>query len=84
MADPTYTVFIRVPMPRGDFVDPAQVSSSGSLPVVMRQPEMMVVVLTIDRTRSTGTPTRTNHCGKFYRELPKQKLIVRTCPFSGV
>ncbi|KAH6885379.1 hypothetical protein B0T10DRAFT_492588 [Thelonectria olida] len=26
MADPTYTVFIRVPMPRGDFVDPAQVN----------------------------------------------------------
>ncbi|KAH7126290.1 hypothetical protein B0J13DRAFT_565198 [Dactylonectria estremocensis] len=26
MADPTYTVFIRVPMPRGDFVDPPPVN----------------------------------------------------------
>ncbi|KAF5018766.1 hypothetical protein F66182_9251 [Fusarium sp. NRRL 66182] len=26
MAEPTYTVFVRVPMPRGDFVDPPQVN----------------------------------------------------------
>ncbi|PTD01766.1 hypothetical protein FCULG_00010373 [Fusarium culmorum] len=26
MAEPTYTVFVRVPMPRGDFVDPPPVN----------------------------------------------------------
>lgn len=27
MAEPEYTVFVRVPAPRGDFVDPPQVST---------------------------------------------------------
>ena len=27
MDEPTYTVFVRVPIPRGDFVDPPPVSS---------------------------------------------------------
>jgi hypothetical protein len=28
MAEPTYTVFVRVPIPRGDFVDPPPVRNS--------------------------------------------------------
>ena len=35
-ADPKYTVFIRVPIPRGDFVDPPPVSGTLILGAIVR------------------------------------------------
>jgi hypothetical protein len=68
--DASYTVFIRLPFPRGDFVDPPAV---GNIPVALWYK--------LTGIRSTGTRQRMQHCGRSYPRLRKTMiLIVRVLP----
>lgn len=49
-----YTCFIRLPFPRGDFVDPPQVLKT----------KQFVFPTHVDRDRSTGTQLKIVRCGK--------------------
>lgn len=72
---PHFTIFVRLPFPRGDFVDPP--------PVSIRALIIHAVAIILMQSRSCGIPSKTRHFGTSYlKPRTGKRLIVslsQTC-----
>jgi len=83
MEEPAYTIFVRVPIPRGDFVDPPPVSSPSPPRRDGARPFVAAGLITgLRLRRSTGTPGRMRIYGTSSLGRARRRLTVRRAVLS--